>query len=339
MMKILFILLIFSLFACSGEDGDVEGKSEEGYSSSSSSEVGDSSSSSDEGESSSSADGGESSSSSETNYCDSEIYECREGLNGIYLKKPIEDSRDGQIYDAVLIGTQVWMAKNLNFKPNSGNSWCYGESYDEFLEQVDGGEGGQYIVIDPGKCDIYGRLYDWATAMNLPTKCNSFHSNSDPDCTITVPNHRGNCPEGYHVPNRIDWNTLLHTVDGSNTAADDSGDSLYRSPTAGKHLKAKIGFLPFPSGWSPYPGTENLDSFGFSALPSGRCDPNHNNCFQGAGSEIQWWSTVENNKGTAYYVNVGMEVDYAFFSGVYATSAKFQGLGKSYGYSVRCVRD
>jgi len=56
------------------------------------------------------------------------------------------DERDKQVYRTVKMPDgRIWMAQNLNYKPDPGNSWCYGD--DESMS---------------GK---YGRLYSWRTAM------------------------------------------------------------------------------------------------------------------------------------------------------------------------------
>lgn len=98
---------------------------------------------------------------------------------------------EGQTYKTVTIGTQTWMAENLNVKVDS--SWCYGTKRDS--------------------CAKYGRLYTWAAAMKFPDSCNRF------SCAILVQSHRqGICPTGWHVPSDSEWTTLVDYAGGVNKA-------------------------------------------------------------------------------------------------------------------------
>jgi uncharacterized protein (TIGR02145 family) len=101
------------------------------------------------------------------------------------------DPRDGRTYRTVRIGSQVWMAENLAF--DYAGSKCY----DNKLENA----------------DIYGRLYNWETAMKV-------------------------APPGWHLPTDEEWRTLVDFVGGDKVA--------------GTKLKATGGWSRWGNGTDDY---------------------------------------------------------------------------------------
>jgi uncharacterized protein (TIGR02145 family) len=157
-------------------------------------------------------------------------------------------------YKTVKIGDQTWMAENLNY--DVPGSKCYGEGG---IIKMDEDYNVTIITLSDGEiqfnCNTYGRLYDWATAMALPSDCNSS------SCASQVSaKHRGICPSGWHIPSNEEWDALYRYADGTNGTS-----SPYHSVTAGKFLKAKNGWNN--CGTSGSGKTYSCeDAKGFSAL-------------------------------------------------------------------------
>jgi len=191
----------------------------------------------------------------------------------------------------VVIGTQTWMAENLNYKSPSG-SWCYddNESY----------------------CNIYGRLYDWSTAMGIIGLYNdTIWGKSDVQ-------HQGICPEGWHLPSVAEWDTLVTYAGGSDKSK------------AGKRLKSTYG-------WSG--NGDGTDEYGFSALPGGFGGGAGG--FEYAGYYGFWWTATEGGGSYAYIRAMG-----DFYDNVNKhnnTGGCFHvanaGDDKKCRYAVRCVKD
>lgn len=88
----------------------------------------------------------------------------------------LEDARDGSIYRTVMIGSQTWMAQNLNLETNSG-SWCYNNK--------------------TSMCDLYGRLYYWETAQEICP--DGWHLPSDEEFTVLTDHIGGLDSAGYKL--------------------------------------------------------------------------------------------------------------------------------------------
>jgi uncharacterized protein (TIGR02145 family) len=226
-------------------------------------------------------------------------------------------------YKWVKIGEQYWMAQNLN---DDTKGKCYGEG-----GQVNIGDD-VYVTLSveevQDNCAKYGRLYDWATAMALDPSCNSTSCASQIDTK-----HKGICPSGWHIPSYMEWNTLLKFVDGEKGGNGEDREcgtgTCYRSSTAGKYLKAA-------SGWNDYEGAGNgTDTYGFSALPSGRRSTPH---FSRVGNGGYWWSASEDNEWSDQGVSGGIASSSLTMDYNNANTGRAS-IYKTNLYSVRCIRN
>jgi uncharacterized protein (TIGR02145 family) len=105
---------------------------------------------------------------------------------------------DGNSYDTVRIGSQTWMAENLNVSRFRNGDTILEARTDE--EWKTAGENQQpawcYVFNDSGSSVLLGKLYNW----------------------YAVNDSRGLAPEGWHVASDADWAQLTDHLGGSTIA-------------------------------------------------------------------------------------------------------------------------
>ena len=161
-------------------------------------------------------------------------------LNPAFEYGELLDARDNKVYRTIEIGSQVWMAQNLDFYDSSdatlrGQTHCY---YDSLAF-----------------CETYGRLYTWSAAMGFDS---AYNSRLTEEGMIGTP-HRGICPEGFHLPSDAEWATLGAYVDAHNGAEG-----------VGTSLKARYLWRQDSTNiqYNEYNGiTLGTDLFGWAGLP------------------------------------------------------------------------
>jgi len=207
----------------------------------------------------------------------------------------------GENYNSVVICSQTWMAKNLNYSVDGSS--CYDN--------------------EESNCKKYGygRLYNWATAMALSSSCNLG------SCSSQIgTKHKGICPTGWHIPSKDEWSTLVSNVERSKGCTN----------CAAKHLKATSGWDGCSASGTSITSLNSkscLDSYGFSAFPGGGI------ATQVQGIKVKedgsWWSTTERSDDSKKAYNRYAHNSYENFSeelvGDRGDKVNF--------FSVRCVKD
>lgn len=210
----------------------------------------------------------------------------------------LTDARDGHVYKTVKIGKQWWMAENLNFAYLQGTS------------SVDSSS----ICNSTYGCEKYGRLYMWSAVMDSAGLYSEEGAGCGDgmECRFTDP-VRGVCPEGWHVPTRVEFLRLTSSV---------------REPGASDSSSVK---LRASSGWQLYTTNQinGTDEYGFSALPSGVAYTNTSDGTVNFGNtDATYWTSTGQTEDDAYYVTLS--------SSLYALHVSTS----KYGYfAVRCAKD
>lgn len=231
------------------------------------------------------------------------VYSCTKGLwVGVSQETTygsLYDERDKKTYKTVVIGSQTWMARNLNYRYKLSEdeidslSFCYDNN--------------------PANCNSYGRLYTWAAAMDSAGKIstNAIGCGFGKACSPTYP-VRGVCPEGWHLPTKAEFDTLL----------------------ASRYDIQLV--LKSTSGWNDFNNRSGngTDAYSFSAYPAGYrdlgiYDNKHYNDYYQVGNHAYFWSSTEEDGEKAYHMSL---------NNVNVESNQVSDY-KVKGFSVRCVKD
>ena len=216
-----------------------------------------------------------------------------------YCGDTLTDNRDGQQYPTVQIGSQCWMARNLNIgvMVNSVNTGMM------HSDVADNGTIEKYCYDnDQGNCLIYGGLYDWNEAMEY----------------TTAEGGRGICPQGWHIPAKAEWCLLSTSLDPS--------VNCNATHWTGKHAGSRLKETGLNHWSAPNAGATN--SSGFTALGSGYRF-NYGD-FQTLTVYTSFWSSTRDTAGGSI---AGLALS------TYDTGVLWPISFDNYGYALRCVWD
>jgi uncharacterized protein (TIGR02145 family) len=197
---------------------------------------------------------------------------------------PLTDSRDGKIYSTVFIGTQCWMAENLNV----------GVQLATFIPCSNNGMIEKYCFSGlPSNCTEYGGLYVWDEMMNYTTS-----SNTNPS------NRQGVCPTGWHIPSDAEWCEMESFLD-ANVVCPETG---WIGVDVGGQLK-EAGTVHWTT-----PNTGATNASGFTALPGGYTwDNNSGNGYKGTkayfSSATEISTTLLSGRGLHYDSKQSTQLD------------------------------
>jgi uncharacterized protein (TIGR02145 family) len=164
------------------------------------------------------------------------------GLTGL-RSQTVTDSRDGNVYQTVTIGTQVWMAENLKYLPSVIGPATGSQTTPYYYVY------GYYgtVVADAkatANYTTYGVLYNWPAAMN-----GAASSTANPSGV------QGVCPTGWHLPSDAEWTQLNEYVGATGVGVGklkETGTSHWISPNTA--ATNETGFTALPGGSRNFDG-------------------------------------------------------------------------------------
>ncbi len=222
------------------------------------------------------------------------------------------DPRDNQVYPTVSPAgsNQCWMAKNLNY-----GTLVVGSTYNTHMIA-----GVQKLCYSDNEsnCSTYGALYRWEEAVNGE---NVSAASDQPNYNYVSGSSgdvEGVCPRGWHVPSDEEWKVLELSLGMTQAQVDATG---WRGSDQGRKLKSV-------NLWTSNSATTGTNTSGMDMLPGGYRYIS-GGTFHYLGTRGNWWSSTPNDGSTAWRRSLGY------------TEARVLRItyNKSYGFSVRCVRN
>lgn len=214
---------------------------------------------------------------------------------------------DGNVYQVVQIGSQVWMAENLKVtRYADGTSVPYKASEADWAATSASQRGYGWLDGNSAHKHTYGAFYNWLAASNGQS------SSANPSST------QGICPDGWHLPSDEEWKEMEKAIGMSSTEANDID---LRGTTEGGELKETGTSL-----WTS-PNTGATNEHGFNGRPNGYVSKFGK--YEDSTIEGSWWTATE------------ASTDNAWYRGVYFDHSRIRrnNYGKIDGFGVRCVRD
>ena len=207
----------------------------------------------------------------------------------------------------VTIGTQTWMAENLNVTKYNDGTDIPNVSDAIAWNSLTTGAYCEYNN-DPAMGVKYGKLFNWA-AVNTGKLA----------------------PIGWHIPSKIEWETLITYLTNNGYDLSQSSHLLL----VAKSLASATGWmLSTANTWDVGSSSEPtfINKTGFTALPGGaRSTMKYNNTapFTLVGMGGAWWSNTAFNSDSAYGISL------AYNQGTVTVGWAYKDGGKS----VRCIKD
>jgi uncharacterized protein (TIGR02145 family) len=168
--------------------------------------------------------------------------------------------QEGNRYRTITIGTQTWMAENLNTSIYRNGDPIM-TNLDPAAVQYSTSGAWSYNDNNAVNACPYGKLYNWYACVDS----------------------RQLCPTGWHVPSDGEWTTLSTYLGGESVA--------------GGKMRA-TGDVVSGTGYWLSPNSTATNSSGFSALPGGYRF--FNSFYQIPGSVGGWWSSSIANATTGW---------------------------------------